>query len=99
MAYKEIEDIEVGNIQVVDREGARYKLQCLKTDIANLPTNGIANGSTVLILDATGVESKVYVFHKAKNIKQGIWYSLDSEVTEQIIAGKIVYDSTNRSVE
>lgn len=44
MAYKELKDIEVGNIQVVGRECARHKIQCLKSDIASLPINGIASG-------------------------------------------------------
>ena len=44
MAYKEVKDIEVGNIQVVGREGARYKIQCLKADVASLPINGIESG-------------------------------------------------------
>ena len=99
MAYKEVKDIEVGNIQVVGREGARYKIQCLKADVANLPLNGIASGSTALILDAKGVEDKVLVFNKTKEETNGNWYSIDSGEPVEITAGKLVYNRTSRCVE
>ncbi len=99
MAYKEVKDIEVGSIQLVGREGARYKIQCLKADVANLPTSGIASGSTALILDATGAEDKVYVFHKINEEETGTWYSIDTGEAVNIVAGEIVYSEQKRCVK
>lgn len=99
MAYKELKDIEVGNIQVVGREGARYKIQCLKADVANLPINGIASGSTALILDAKGAEDKVLVFNKTKEETNGNWYSIDTGEAVNIVAGEIVYSEQKRCVK
>lgn len=99
MAYKEVKDIEVGNIQVVARNGSMYKLQCLKADVNSLPLEGIASGSTALILDAKGAEDKVLVFNKTKEQETGNWYSIDSGEPVEITAGKLVYNSTSRCVE
>lgn len=70
------EDIETASIKVTDRKGDRVSLQCLKADKEQLPVYGIGCGSTCILLDATGVEDKVLIFHRTSQKTTGIWYAL-----------------------
>lgn len=96
----DLKDIQVGSIQVVGRNGNRVALQCLKADVSKLPLKGIASGSTWLILDSSGAEDVTLVFNKTNEQEVGKWYSVNVGVEPvSIIAGKVVYDTTKRSVE
>lgn len=88
-------DIQVGSIQVTARNGNRVALQCLKADRSKLPVKGIASGSTCLILDSSGAEDVTLVFNITNEQETGNWYSVPVSIT----AGKVVYDTTKRSVE
>ena len=99
MVLNGFESIQVGSIQVVGREGLQVKLQCLKADIKNLPLKGIESGSSCFILDATGAEEKVYIFHKTEAEENGTWYAVDSGEAVEIVAGQVVYNSNTRCVE
>lgn len=70
------EDIETASIKVVDRNGDRVSLQCLKEDKLQLPMYGIGCGSTCILLDATGAEDKVLIFHRTSQKITGMWYAL-----------------------
>lgn len=95
-----IKDIQVGSIQVVGRNGNRIALQCLKADRSKLPLKGIASGSTCLILDSNGAEDVTLVFNITNEQETGKWYSVNVGTEPvSIEAGKVVYDSTKRSVE
>lgn len=95
-----LEDIQIGSIQVTGRNGDRVALQCLKADVNKLPVKGIASGSTCLILDSSGVEDVTLVFNKTNEQETGTWYSVNIGTDQvNITAGNVVYDTTKRSVE
>jgi hypothetical protein len=45
-------EIEQGSIRIIDRDGTKVQLQCLKEDIDKLPLKGISSGSSCFVLDA-----------------------------------------------
>ena len=95
-----LKDIEIGSIQVTARSGNRVQLQCLKADINKLPVQGIASGSSCLILDSSGAEDVTLVFNITNEQETGTWYSVNVGTDPvNITAGKVVYDATKRSVE
>ena len=96
----DLKDIEKGSIQVVARNGNRVHLQCLKADVNKLPVKGIASGSACLILDSRGSEDVTLVFNITNEQETGTWYSVNVGTDPvNITAGKVVYDTTKRSVE
>lgn len=95
-----LKDIQVGSIQVTARNGNKVALQCLKAYRSKLPVKGIASGSTSLILDSSGAEDVTLVFNITNEQETGNWYSVNVGTDPaSITAGKVVYDTTKRSVE